>query len=74
VITLSGYHSIEKLVFRWADQCGEFRDKDHQIPGFPDAGQNFGHVWTQTLVEDKGLEALLMDWYYEVKNVMVQLD
>jgi hypothetical protein len=22
------------LICSWADQCGDFRDKDHQIPGF----------------------------------------
>jgi hypothetical protein len=57
-------------LFRWADQCGEFRDKDHQIQDFPFTGQNFGHFWTATPVDDKGLEGMLMDWYNEVKIII----
>ncbi len=57
-------------MFRWADQCGEFRDKDHQIQDFPFTGQNFGHFWTATPVDDKGLEGMLMDWYNEVKIII----
>ena len=55
-----------KHVFRWADQCQEFRDKDHRIPGFSLVGLNFGHVWSETVDEDKALDSILMDWYDEV--------
>ena len=53
---------------RWADQCGPARDTNHNIPGFPNVGQNFGHLLSATPVDDKGLEAIIMEWYDEVKQ------
>ena len=64
---------LSKHVYRWADQCQEFRDKDHRIPGFSLVGLNFGHVWSKTVTEDKALDSILMDWYDEVFYLGLQL-
>ena len=63
---LCHFNKEKKYCFRWADQCGPFRDSNHQFPDFSNVALNFGHVWSASVVDDKGLEGLIMDWYNEV--------
>jgi len=65
-LTIYGQKTTKPKIYRWADQCGPFRDTNHQFPGIPNVALNFGHVWSASVVDDKELEGLIMDWYNEV--------